>query len=485
MRSKHRNKIAAIGLLAGLLLYPLPPVSAQEEAVPLFSDVSDTHWAYTSLEKLVKKYGLNLGYPDGSFQGNRTLTRYEVAALLAQVLDNLPAPQAENPDVAMLKSLVQEYGEDLKLIKTRQQDYDQILQKLAALEAQNTDQGNALNEILKKLTPSWSGTISARYNLITPMDISKASANSPQLQLNLGLNNKADEVIGYGVRLAVGAPTFQSATYVNLGDFSSKLAVSVDRLFLSYRPAKFLDFTVGKFADPFANSQIFYDVDVNHQGLLEKMSLKDITPWLKEWNLALGQIVFNMDSTFGQAFQLAGKTGVKMDLTDFLSLDLRAGYYHYMGEHNLFNANKIAQEKNLPLRFTGNQLRNTGNHGFSIANGFAMLTFKLSEDWPLSLSGDYFYNLAAPVQNQGFQASVKLGKNYFIGYNFKFLEADATFSPFVEESLGGTDLIAHEAVLGFKPFPQTTVMATAQMQNRLSVTADTVYVLRGIVSQSF
>ena len=43
-------------------------------------DVDPKDWAYQALRNLVGNYGCIAGYPDGTFQGNRTLTRYEFAA---------------------------------------------------------------------------------------------------------------------------------------------------------------------------------------------------------------------------------------------------------------------------------------------------------------------------------------------------------------------------------------------------------------------
>lgn len=50
-----------------------------------FPDVPENHWAYEYVEGLRKK-GLVGGYPDGSFAGNRNMTRYEFAAVLYRAL---------------------------------------------------------------------------------------------------------------------------------------------------------------------------------------------------------------------------------------------------------------------------------------------------------------------------------------------------------------------------------------------------------------
>ena len=49
----------------------------------LFPDVPQNHWAYAYVKKLADR-GLLEGYPDGEFKGNRTMTRYEFAAIFSR-----------------------------------------------------------------------------------------------------------------------------------------------------------------------------------------------------------------------------------------------------------------------------------------------------------------------------------------------------------------------------------------------------------------
>lgn len=58
-----------------------------------FSDVPATHWAYDALQKL-SATGIITGYPDGTFKGKKTLTRYEIAVVTARILDNVAAERA-------------------------------------------------------------------------------------------------------------------------------------------------------------------------------------------------------------------------------------------------------------------------------------------------------------------------------------------------------------------------------------------------------
>lgn len=66
-----------------LLLALMAPCFAQgnpAETVPF------DHWAYDAVQKLVDN-GIIIGYPDGTFRGNRAMTRYEFAMAISRMLD--------------------------------------------------------------------------------------------------------------------------------------------------------------------------------------------------------------------------------------------------------------------------------------------------------------------------------------------------------------------------------------------------------------
>ena len=52
-----------------------------------FPDVPKDHWAYSYVKALADR-GLLEGYPDGEFKGDRTMTRYEFAAIIYRALQN-------------------------------------------------------------------------------------------------------------------------------------------------------------------------------------------------------------------------------------------------------------------------------------------------------------------------------------------------------------------------------------------------------------
>lgn len=78
---------------------PTPTAAAAPNApdavsVPTLHDVPDSHWAHDAVVSAVAG-GLMDGYPDGTFQGDEELTRYEMAMIAQRVLVRLHGP----PDV--------------------------------------------------------------------------------------------------------------------------------------------------------------------------------------------------------------------------------------------------------------------------------------------------------------------------------------------------------------------------------------------------
>ena len=71
-------------------------ITGQVTSVSQLSDVRPTDWAFQALQSLVERYGAIAGYPDGTFKGNRALTRYEFAAGLNAALDRLSELIASN-----------------------------------------------------------------------------------------------------------------------------------------------------------------------------------------------------------------------------------------------------------------------------------------------------------------------------------------------------------------------------------------------------
>lgn len=61
--------------------------SIDEDKLKLFPDIPENHWAYEYVDKLAAT-GIIEGYPDGNFNGDRMMSRYEFAAMLYHAMQN-------------------------------------------------------------------------------------------------------------------------------------------------------------------------------------------------------------------------------------------------------------------------------------------------------------------------------------------------------------------------------------------------------------
>ena len=61
--------------------------SIDEDKLKLFPDIPENHWAYEYVDKLAAA-GIIEGYPDGNFNGDRMMSRYEFAAMLYHTMQN-------------------------------------------------------------------------------------------------------------------------------------------------------------------------------------------------------------------------------------------------------------------------------------------------------------------------------------------------------------------------------------------------------------
>jgi Carbohydrate-selective porin, OprB family/S-layer homology domain len=97
----------------------------QINSVSQLSDVKPSDWAYQAVKSLVERYGCISAYPDGTFKGQRTLTRYEFAAALDSCLSRVNELIAANgsgvskDDVAALEKLSKDFGAELAILRKR------------------------------------------------------------------------------------------------------------------------------------------------------------------------------------------------------------------------------------------------------------------------------------------------------------------------------------------------------------------------------
>jgi hypothetical protein len=100
-------------------------------------DVSPGDWAYEALRSLVERYGCIAGYPDGTFRGNRALSRFEFAAGLNACLNQIErligdrSDLVTRSDLEALQRLVDEFRTELTTLGSR---VDNLEGRVATLE---------------------------------------------------------------------------------------------------------------------------------------------------------------------------------------------------------------------------------------------------------------------------------------------------------------------------------------------------------------
>ena len=127
----------------------VPDALAQVTSVSQLSDVQPTDWAFQSLQSLVERYGCIAGYPDGTYRGNRALTRYEFAAGLNACLNRVnelisagSSNVVSREDLATLQRLQAEFAAELATLRGR---VDTLEASTAKLEANQFSTTTKLN----------------------------------------------------------------------------------------------------------------------------------------------------------------------------------------------------------------------------------------------------------------------------------------------------------------------------------------------------
>lgn len=196
---------------------------SQVTSVSQFSDVQPTDWAFQALQSLVERYGCIAGYPNGTYRGNRALTRYEFAAGLNACLDRVneliataTADLVTKEDLATLRRLQEEFSAELATLRGR---VDALEARTSELEANqfstttklvgeavfavtdsfgNNDNNNTVfqNRVRLDLQTSFTGKDTLHTRIAagnaTPLSLPNGTAEGTQtFNLFLGSNNNA------------------------------------------------------------------------------------------------------------------------------------------------------------------------------------------------------------------------------------------------------------------------------------------------------
>jgi hypothetical protein len=165
-----------------------------------FSDVPEGHWAKDSVYDLVKK-GVTRGYPDGTFRGDRSVSRYETAALLSKII------YLANLENGKYEKLIAELRTEAALIKYQRAKAAKETQftagfgslfRTSATEPYGTKMSYRLNLDLKKTFDEQTSlkigldTVDAGFNTAVPRNLTTSlidlEGNFQWAGMNFSLN---------------------------------------------------------------------------------------------------------------------------------------------------------------------------------------------------------------------------------------------------------------------------------------------------------
>ena len=197
---------AVAALTAGVSAYAANP----------FSDVTADDWAYQAVSDLSAQ-GVVEGYPDGTFKGERNMTRYELAQIVARLMAKEDQLNAEQQ--ATLDKLAGEYADELANLGVRVSNLEK---KVGNLYWSGDARMRYLHNSVKDTNghkDAWDGRM--RINVKGQVN----DATYVQGQMVTNMNFKGDN--GTTATKANG-DTFMAQLYVN-HNFSDKVAVSLGR----------------------------------------------------------------------------------------------------------------------------------------------------------------------------------------------------------------------------------------------------------------
>ncbi len=170
---------------------------AEITRVSELSDVQPSDWAFSALQQLVEEYRCIEGYPNGSYQGRRLLTRYEFAAGLRSCLDALipivnDSGTADELDV--IRRLQADFQSELAALSRR---IDGVKADVAELEANQFStttklKGQVDAHLVTPFDPAFEGeSTTFEYRARFNFDTSFTGEDRLRIRLQAGTNNDA------------------------------------------------------------------------------------------------------------------------------------------------------------------------------------------------------------------------------------------------------------------------------------------------------
>jgi hypothetical protein len=252
------KRLASLVLASSLTLGTVLSMGRAASATP-FSDVPANHWAYQYIQSLAAD-GLIDGYPDGKFKGDRPLTRYEMAVVVARVIaklqENQPKPYdgPSKQDLDKLQKLIDALKDELDELGVRVTNLEDSLDALdkrtkfaqslsmhgtflpnLTFRQRETIQRSIVNGTGESVSTYWGQTVSAgRTASIDPFVnafMATDDSNNPLVQAGSGIQIRQDSRFSlayqYSDNLTISLPV-HILNFEYGGEFSQQAKVDIE-----------------------------------------------------------------------------------------------------------------------------------------------------------------------------------------------------------------------------------------------------------------
>jgi len=198
-------------------------------------DVSPGDWAYEALRSLVERYGCIAGYPDGTFRGNRAMTRYEFAAGLNACLQQIERLIGNVPDnieeLPTLRRLVQEFEAELATLGAR---VDNLEGRVAFLEDHQFSTTTKLSgEVIFGLADAFGDEVGDDVNTVfhdrVRLNFLTSFTGKDMLQTRLQAGNAALLLARNGVTYEDGSSGTQEGRFTYDGPTDNDVVIDILR----------------------------------------------------------------------------------------------------------------------------------------------------------------------------------------------------------------------------------------------------------------
>lgn len=142
MKKRLATLLSAVVALGASTIFTTTPANAQGATnISELTDVVGNEWAYNALKELVNHpCHILVGYPDRTYRGQKSTTRFELAAALykyEQCIVERLAQKADKADLEKFAALLEEFRGELNQLKAR---VDDLERRMKAVEEKNLEQ---------------------------------------------------------------------------------------------------------------------------------------------------------------------------------------------------------------------------------------------------------------------------------------------------------------------------------------------------------